>query len=1329
MNFQLATATFRRKDLPYRSSEALKDLLSNNLNVLQDIKNSSPPGVIEFVTALISVFDSSRYPPHKRVVADRWVPKIVASDDFFPNVFHEISLNDSKAASKLLHLVYESLFSVIPSNSKLVTEFMLKVVSPTQFFKDFDCIALGRLVAIQFLDVKINTGDSSTYLFDPASVSTVHKVVRELANPELLLVWGLILFRLAHADPPAKTLNALHVDNSEDLILLSRDLLSQAIDNDALKAIVKVYIDSDPGIHFAQTISDVLQELLSVVQMSNTLADAIALVLGDHPLLAQTFWNERTLHVLTLTKMKLPASLKTYLSLCRSVPDPYPWLETLSSFVEFVNPEDLLQGPDDSVEMANDTTVFPARASDNRGGVTLPKGSTGTLVNSNTAYGSLVMWNIEYNGWAMIGRVIENAILSKVWDSTAISSFYLVIATLRVLPKNKLDSYLAMLSAALERGDFLQMISLHLESLLGFDYANVDTVGLMLKFYTALAKLWPEKVWEILKVSNLLESHGRGGYIFDVVGAVEVFRKDYSFTLVIIDMVKVIAKNPKDERVMCQLTGFLLDVFESFVYWTYANIDQRKQILEGIMTVFTLIIKNSKGESRNLVLNELLNENKQRTVKPLFTVLETEDEKAIGSTLDFCTLLVNSRSENCRSYSQLEKDVYSSSPKLVTLYGSSPNLQISVIRLFEALVGAKGQTQPSLLAYLGIQKSEELLKNLNGTMDNDLVSDETVISVCSFFTAVKASKQQGLLVLLMNGNDGCPSLFYKFQKKVTKHLDLLSSEVAGAILNAVAESPQFAPKMVPVLQNLVVEGYDIAFDSSIATAYYIYSVAKAIDILANFYMEAHDSPEMKKFMEFLEADGRLQKFSKKFLNIVGHDYDLHGQLRMIINEDPHCIKVANPFASTEYPKYSEESFVYACADPSSEPFIKPANVNLSFVHSQITLINAWTKLCTAVTDKANADRLENIALLSLQANTNQELATTLYEGIIENRVGLCFYILHQLKQRKKLKNVEPILLVSLTLIDSRFIGMKACAVDGSKPQFYKLLLKILNVCFESPEQFSDKVIRHVLEVVVVEQIPGIVAVSRTNPTSAAEDLTQIIILLKQSLDAKPSAETLRGVYALLTDSRLLETVAKLYASKLDHEMQSLALAELSMLFILEWLPVGQMCWYFVSSGLMHVIIDAPLSGYIQKGGVVATVSRRIHAVWTKGLLMMILTILDKLGPQAVTAGQLFVEHFRPQITTCFEQWTKKTGKINLALVEETSLITAVLILLEANLCGELKGFSQEELLQALDHLSSHRKYLSARMSEGEPTSEEDLDRMIIEMADLRQLVGKRSKFV
>ena len=424
---------------------------------------------------------------------------------------------------------------------------------------------------------------------------------------------------------------------------------------------------------------------------------------------------------------------------------------------------------------------------------------------------NLVIFLYKYNGWSLVGRILQNLLHSYMEKGTQLDDLQheLMISIIGLVtnvvdpktPIEKSSEILSYLSNSLDTStstingaSIIQVIFEIFEiSLQRKDYASIVQCC---EFMTMLTPNYLHLVSSYLNKSELLDKYGKTGLSNMILGSIELSTGDYTFTIQLLKLTKVfireslslknshVSKRSKID-IINKLTLHAVHVFESYYNWKFNNFLQKFEIgfhltsifYDVLHDVFTInpyqknqLITSSSAkkllqlfltpmDSIDLAPNTLMN----ILVSPLDTTTKILGDKILGNlytkvmsnSFKLCKLLISIRGSNHDlKPSNLEKLLFINSSKLVDVYTlpSYVHFKVQIIELLSYLVEAPwNDDYPFLLSFLGERKSMTFLKEVLSDLSSPVQNWDLLRSLYIFFTTLLESKQDGLSILFLTG--------------------------------------------------------------------------------------------------------------------------------------------------------------------------------------------------------------------------------------------------------------------------------------------------------------------------------------------------------------------------------------------------------------------------------------------------------------------------------------------------------------------------------------------------------------------------------------------------
>lgn len=841
-------------------------------------------------------------------------------------------------------------FNFLKSN-KFFTD--LKDLIPEEFYEEIE--ALRSITTLLFLG--FNTNDDSfdpisPYLSDTNSIKSINSVLSKSSeDPLTLYAWTIILYTL----DDAKT----SVLFGETFAQVHGYFAVKAAELDVFKRIEHFHQALHYDNLYSAIISSFLIAAVPFIQLSDKISYTYLQIFKDTPntFVEKFFTNEDTQRLLFLAKAKFPEVIIPYLRIL-SINGAFAHdeLSKLSSYMHTISSQNLDYDNDtesDTIILKNGLYVNPPYEQNKDVLLYLPESTRGKLVPTADPKTEAAIFQYNYNGWALIGRIMQNVSGFEEDEEVLVTILELLSNTLGSVDYETSVDILESLSSFVDNGDILEIILKLFEQSL--HQRNIRVLTPVADFLISLVGNFPQIVWSHLVRSDLLEHGGRGGLIATILGSVETVSGDYKFTISLLKLLNELVLNcisaPEDwttqkNEVIPKFTSHAVQVFESFIYWNYKNSYQKFQIGTLIIDTFSKIlysvygidpeseinkkVTKSLAASASKVIKSFTNSFPDvRTIKPIIAAVELLDQTPavfdtsgrVGfwfdqwsrASLEFSKLVVSIRSVIGSPPSTLEISLFTKAPLLINAYTKHTVLRGDILQLLTQLVSAKWPTDsPSLLSHLGDHHTGVLLASVSADLQHKFDDFKVKKYLYDFFSAVVEGNQKGLSMIFLNGRD-----IRDTTKKQSSILDILKNNVGRLdyypeslsihLVEAIAHAfnswsskkeendVEFIQTLVKKLSDFKTGSSDLKNDDDIIQEAYRYKLNSRIaEICALFIFTSKDEKASKPIVDLL-SDGKVVELIKPLYQPFGYRASLHENLN-------------NNFES-KWPSYKLQQFI------------------------------------------------------------------------------------------------------------------------------------------------------------------------------------------------------------------------------------------------------------------------------------------------------------------------------------------------------------------------------------------------------------------------------------
>lgn len=844
-------------------------------------------------------------------------------------------------------------------------------------------------------------------------------------------------------------------------------------------------------------------------------------------------------------------------------------------------------------------------------------------------------------------------------------------------------------------------------------------------------------------------------------------------------------------QIMVKLVSHMVGLFENFAFWAYADSCQKVRIPTDCVDIFSQILSFSldidetvKPEEKvtsvlaasvELLATRFLSTSKvvMHTLQPLLANIESASWSPVSldsdyplstyegdwmyAALKFSSGLVCARQALGLLPSEFERNLYVLAPHLALLYTRYSNLRGVIVDVFTAIVKAAwpNTKQPSLLAHLGMH-AQMFISNLTGSLENDLEDELTVSKIAICFTAIIESQQEGLSILLLTGREAHKrseigpkknSLLQVIEKKVSSARKDLPQDLLLNLLDSMATAynnwklGEFSipSEVTDALISIVKETYQFKVqDESLERSFQNSICEKALLILAVQLFKSKDVKATQKFLDYLESDDNLYKISAVFLTVKGFRSSLHGNLARNFQAKWPTLGGIERFSRSR-PLVYGLSYKYDLdmldrvlggqdAWTGYRKEVINANLNHSWIHSQLALVKAWCTISTSLVTLAS--KVNNMQLLgglgkvsniSIDNILSEDYSIPILREAVAQRVQLNYIISHHLSN-KKLSSADVHSLTQMfnLLVSDDFGFLRSVSTSGNveiSGKCYRYLLRAIIISlgnFKDHSAISNfqlkQVIQSIFSLVIINGMNAAVYATVEEQSPDATDDMVLIIATLQTCLAIPGVS---AIYPTVTSSMMeygcARSVMSLYWYAQSISDREDEFCKLSLSYLLQWLNIDTIADHLVSIGVLNALVESPISQGIHNGGVRPTTHQRLHSLWVEGILPIAITLLHKLGSRIVHDILLVLAYFSEQVKFALIAW-RNPSDLTLEVITETSqLLLLIELVYKFHPTPSLLNLEfvppTAELDGYFDHLLLHPRFLNSIMV---PTTAEEI---------------------
>lgn len=783
------------------------------------------------------------------------------------------------------------------------------------------------------------------------------------------------------------------------------------------------------------------------------------------------------------------------------------------------------------------------------------------------------------------------------------------------------------------------------------------------------------------------------------------------------------------------------------------------------------------------------------------------------SALHLATTLLAVNTIQTKAFSHLEVEIFKAAATLTRLYAAHQSYRLPVVKLFSMMLRSAARSDrppPSLLGHLGHQESNYFLTLLS-RFDQPLQDPALSEAIWEFLSAVVSKRQQWFATYVLTGSTPRETLqkdttsSKQSEPMLTAALDCLSDVdkvnplIAVAILKFVASAADYwpwvflaldsHPKFLKSMSEFVARAgsRSSSLDPGEGLPQFINleMVSQATRILA-MYAHYTQQTDNLKFARGLVP--HLNYLIKNAVTTPSYNVSLHGNLRQNFSRKfPGCD--LDNFKRTELVKPTlGDSFYYDMSicdtmlayEPAwsgrkgqgfAEEF-RRANINLSLVEAQINLFSSWKSLLMELSEPlANELKFQKIMAMAvtdcLQTNFRNSMPQVIFERLAASRAELVFTLMQKLVEVKSVENEAKDV---LSVVWSSFVKQSndlESVLRSDEADYHRALLNALYLSIQlhvlasrsAKDDATDPKLLHLIYEVLSKCVaPGfrsLAVVQHISPQLVLPtDFAMITAILRSCLQIPDLEKDSSRLLAAFSDSQTAQCAATLLSWS-DHLAASTSndpiLGELSLGFLVELSSDTTLAESLAVDGVLSQVLSTNVVRVLQSRNFTPSDEpRRMYAIWTRGLIPLMLNLLNAIGPPIaaeVTAALNLFPYQLKQASNNIAATTRSSREgnaITLAYANEIhnlSLITSILrtfreagasAAISAREIGEILNWDPSQVLGDVEACLQSRASLRERIvpmdarEEGWArckASRESLSESLLEEKIVRELGG------
>ncbi|KAK6523935.1 hypothetical protein TWF281_001897 [Arthrobotrys megalospora] len=401
--------------------------------------------------------------------------------------------------------------------------------------------------------------------------------------------------------------------------------------------------------------------------------------------------------------------------------------------------------------------------------------------------------------------------------------------------------------------------------------------------------------------------------------------------------------------------------------------------------------------------------------------------------------------------------------------------------------------------------------------------------------------------------------------------------------------------------------------------------------------------------------------------------------------------------------------------------VEAVNLNLALIDSQVFLFDMWSNLALELTCHKNfqtADgftTLSKVGLDTLKATVGDATPPSISPVLNTKRTSLAFSLFRRLGVISRTPNQKGDSFVKIlettwdvaAAAESDFLpGLSRGGSENSR-NLLRLLYLALNMCLRSEEEPSPRLVYllvGIFELAVARafKLLANAAYEASSPTIAG-DMLIVIGILQTIL----SFDGLEPVYEHLVShianhgTIRVATILFTWASKLvgtptdANSVPDPIYGEISIMFLVKVSMLPVFAEQIALNSVFNSLSEGDLAMKIQAGQLLPTTTPRLHNIWAKGFLPLLLNVLFALKKRIAPEIAMFLRSFNRQIISTITYFSKPEY-VALSHLEEVTDLAAILILLDR--MGSSPGDEIMSRVRSLDtaceQVVSHKAWLA-----------------------------------
>ncbi|OJD16527.1 hypothetical protein AJ78_03304 [Emergomyces pasteurianus Ep9510] len=646
--------------------------------------------------------------------------------------------------------------------------------------------------------------------------------------------------------------------------------------------------------------------------------------------------------------------------------------------------------------------------------------------------------------------------------------------------------------------------------------------------------------------------------------------------------------------------------------------------------------------------------------------------------------------------SMLETQLFKASPVLIRLYALSYDYQLPIVSLLELLISYAASDSdhepPSVLGHLGAKSSCHFLDCLS-KFDRPFRDPALYVSIWDLLSTIISKRQQWLAVFFLTGSSARESLkkgdkeksstmtgqpFLGISLDLLTKIDTIQPQIAISALDFVAKAqehwlwatPQiknhsaFFPKIVNFVTSL-----DIRKCSPLDQCLNTKIASLVADICAVYLHSAKEARDKSFFKTIIPL---ISWYSDNAVKVDGYNASLHSNLRKNFEMKYNGCKIiamkrtglARIDLGEHYfydAKLGSKLFGYDFAwlgtrDQGFVEEVKRANLNLSLVEAQMTLLQSWKILAIEhcadfMSDREIQKSMARVVRQCLISNSQTNPDENIFYKVQQIRAEFALALLQRLNDAGS-KGAEVFELLGIAWDATRFRNPSyETALLNSDTEYYGLLLNIIFLALQfhvagpsrstpeavtrKPEISSDlSIVLEIIKVVVAQGFRSLTTYLHDEPQKCSpKDFAILTAILQTALRVKDADRIYEQASFHLADCDTPRYAATLFSWSYQLTVEGDPVyGELSILFLLELSCIPMMAEQMAADGILAKLSTFRLTDVLRQphGCGPFDPIPRLYAIWNSGFLPLCLNLLYSVG-RAAPEVAAFINQFEGQL--------------------------------------------------------------------------------------------------